>query len=176
MKEFFISPDGRDIVVCNGKNYQELTALDIKIIKEVFDLIQNKYPKALARLKEIYGQNSDFKWLMVRRFIKCNWGNKDERVDLASGHCNFEYVQCPLRGECLDEDTICNPEEETRISHRELDVIQLIALGLTDKEIATRLFISVKTVENHRSNIHQKLNTHSKAEIVNYAHKHNLIK
>jgi len=63
--------------------------------------------------------------------------------------------------------------DEGKDSHiltiREREVLKLIASGLTNKQIATRLFISVKTVETHRTNIMQKLDVHTTADLVRYA-------
>lgn len=56
------------------------------------------------------------------------------------------------------------------LSERELEVLRLIALGLTNAEIAERLFVSVRTVETHRAHIHQKLGVRSRAELVRIAH------
>lgn len=56
------------------------------------------------------------------------------------------------------------------LSERELEVLRHIALGLTNAEIAERLYVSVRTVETHRAHIHQKLNVRSRAELVRLAH------
>jgi len=55
------------------------------------------------------------------------------------------------------------------LSERESEVLKLIAAGYTHRNIAARLRISTKTVETYRSRIIQKLNLHSRAEIVRYA-------
>lgn len=55
------------------------------------------------------------------------------------------------------------------LSEREVEVLTLIANGLTNAEIAERLFVSVRTVETHRAHIHQKLNVRTRAEIVRVA-------
>jgi two-component system, NarL family, response regulator NreC len=55
------------------------------------------------------------------------------------------------------------------LSGREHDVLRLLALGHTNHEIATTLFISIRTVETHRARIMQKLGLKSRAEIVRYA-------
>jgi DNA-binding NarL/FixJ family response regulator len=52
---------------------------------------------------------------------------------------------------------------------REREVLKLIASGFTNKQIAVQLFISVKTVETHRTNIMQKLDVHTTADLVRYA-------
>jgi DNA-binding NarL/FixJ family response regulator len=56
-----------------------------------------------------------------------------------------------------------------RLSEREEDVLKLIAAGLSNKEIAARLAISVKTVETYKARSLQKLGLHSRADIVRYS-------
>jgi two-component system, NarL family, response regulator NreC len=55
------------------------------------------------------------------------------------------------------------------LTNREREVLQLFAEGKAAKEVATLLELSVYTVETHRSNIFQKLNLHSVAELILYA-------
>ncbi len=61
------------------------------------------------------------------------------------------------------------------LSSRERQVMRLLAEGLPKKEIAEKLFISPKTVENHRANIMNKLDIHSNMDLVRYAAKLGLI-
>ncbi|MBW1759802.1 MAG: response regulator transcription factor [Deltaproteobacteria bacterium] len=61
------------------------------------------------------------------------------------------------------------------LTPREQEVMRLLAEGSASKEIAEKLFISPKTVENHRSNIMKKLDLHSTLELVRYATKIGLI-
>lgn len=56
-----------------------------------------------------------------------------------------------------------------RLTTREREVFHLLAEGLTTKEIARRLDISVKTAENHRGRVLDKLGTRNTAELVRYA-------
>ncbi len=71
------------------------------------------------------------------------------------------------------------PERDTgpalRLTERELDVLRLVAQGLSNKEIAARLFISENTVKNHVRNMLEKLQLHSRMEAVMYAVKENLL-
>ena len=61
------------------------------------------------------------------------------------------------------------------LSEREVEVLRLIALGHTNSEIAAQLFLSVRTVETHRSHIQQKLRLSSRADLVRYALQRGLI-
>jgi two-component system, NarL family, response regulator NreC len=61
------------------------------------------------------------------------------------------------------------------LTSREREILQLIAEGLTAKEIAAHVFLSIKTIETHRRNIMQKLNTRSTAELTKYAIREGLV-
>ncbi|HKD50012.1 MAG TPA: response regulator transcription factor [Candidatus Acidoferrum sp.] len=62
-----------------------------------------------------------------------------------------------------------------RLTPREREIVQLLAEGKSNKEIATYLHISVKTAETHRANIMLKMNFHSVTELVRYAVKNKII-
>jgi two-component system, NarL family, response regulator NreC len=62
------------------------------------------------------------------------------------------------------------------LTTREKEVLQLLAEGKTNKEVAHILDISLYTVESHRTNFMQKLNLHNTAEIVLYAVRKNLVR
>jgi len=55
------------------------------------------------------------------------------------------------------------------LTSREREILQLIAEGLTAREIAAHVFLSIKTIETHRRNIMQKLNMKSTADLTKYA-------
>jgi two-component system response regulator NreC len=88
-------------------------------------------------------------------------------------------VRCVAAGgEHLDEDLaarlaadgIGDAHEHSRpLSEREQEVLLLLALGHTNKEIAGRLAISVRTAETHRANVMQKLGLNTRAELVRHA-------
>jgi two-component system response regulator NreC len=61
------------------------------------------------------------------------------------------------------------------LSGREREVLRLIALGHTNKEIADQLHLSVRTVESHRAHIHQKLLLTTRSDLVKYAFENGLV-
>ena len=65
-------------------------------------------------------------------------------------------------------------EKEIDLSKRELEIFKFIANGFSNKEIAEALFISVRTVEKHKSNILQKLELNSVVDLVKFAVKNGL--
>ena len=68
----------------------------------------------------------------------------------------------------FEEENTENEEQET-LSQREKEIICCVVKGLTNKEIAEQLFISVHTVMTHRRNISKKLQIHSPAGLTIYA-------
>ncbi len=76
----------------------------------------------------------------------------------------------------LLRNAVANPTaDEGMLSNREREILQLVAEGHSTKEIAVILTLSIKTVDNHRSNIMKKLNIHDIASLTRYAIKVGLI-
>lgn len=71
--------------------------------------------------------------------------------------------------------TAVNLQGYSSLSKREREVLPLITLGYSNKEIAAELFISTKTVEAHKANIMQKLQLKNRAELIRYAIHNKLI-
>jgi two-component system response regulator NreC len=65
--------------------------------------------------------------------------------------------------------------EHDGLTARERDVVRLVALGHTSREIADRLVLSVRTVETHRARIQRRLALSSRAELVRWALEHGLL-
>ena len=68
-----------------------------------------------------------------------------------------------------------NPDASEALSEREKDVIVAMVQGMSNKEIADHLYISINTVITHRRNIARKLQIHSPAGLTIYAIVNNLI-
>jgi two-component system, NarL family, response regulator NreC len=79
----------------------------------------------------------------------------------------------PRLGAQLAAETVKDPTDS--LTEREHEVLKLIALGHTNNEVASQLYLSVRTVESHRAHIQQKLGLQTRAELVRYAIDHGLI-
>jgi len=89
------------------------------------------------------------------------------------------YIQANMTRELVKEFNKISFHDRTKtdannLTAREMEVLELIAEGMINKEIAKRLFISEKTVKNHVSNIFRKLNVSDRTQAAIYAFKHNL--
>ena len=73
-----------------------------------------------------------------------------------------------------NESSVSNPSLKS-LSSRELEIIKLWGESNTNKEIADKLFISLRTVESHKNHIMQKLNLKTAVDLVKFAIKNNLI-
>jgi len=61
------------------------------------------------------------------------------------------------------------------LTRREYEVLGMIAQGYSNRQIAAKLTISVRTVETHRANLMNKLNLHSRVELVRFVAQHELL-
>jgi DNA-binding NarL/FixJ family response regulator len=98
-----------------------------------------------------------------------------EAIDALSRHKPFLNSKA---SETLLESFIKNAdesEEDSLLTSREREIVQLLTEGRTNKEVASLLNISVRTVEAHRAAIMNKLGINSLAELVHYAIRNNII-
>jgi len=98
---------------------------------------------------------------------------------IRSVHQGQSYIQPNMTKELVKEFnrlTLHGRERngENRLTAREREVLKLIAEGMINKEIATKLYISEKTVKNHVSSIFRKLNVSDRTQAAIYAIKHNI--
>ena len=83
-----------------------------------------------------------------------------------------------MGAEQLDDDTRRAPERARRVdllTEREVEVLRLLAGGSSNKEIAAKLFLSVRTVERHIANIYNKIGGRGRANATAYALSRQLI-
>ncbi|MCQ6560017.1 response regulator transcription factor [Paenibacillus mendelii] len=78
-----------------------------------------------------------------------------------------EYMDCFQAGS--------NQDQYDTLTTREKEILSLAAKGYANKEIAEQLFISVKTVETHKSNVMEKLGLRSRPDLIKYAVKKGLL-
>lgn len=179
--EFYMTPQGEVMLREEGSSEKQLKETDYEFISPFLAVLEEFYPDAYSKLMKEYERsmiNKTYRdFLAVRRFIKCNFGNYDNIFDMDDEwNFTFEFVSCPLRGECSAQGVICGPRFESTLSERQLDVMELCYKGKNDEEIAEELFITIETVKNHRKNSFRKIGVHSMAEFMRYAQRNNLFK
>lgn len=179
--EFYTTPEGEVTMRPFGEAERQLQETDTDFIQAFLEVIREFYTDAYNALMDVYSKSSNNKryrdFVAVRRFIKCNFGLYDNMIDVDdTWNFNFEFVGCPLRGECKYDKVICAPKFNSKLSDRQLEVMKLLYQGAKDTDIADKLFISLNTVNNHRKNSFRKVGVHSMPDFMRYAISNNLFK
>lgn len=95
---------------------------------------------------------------------------------LKAGKTHFGPHAAKALEEAFARDRPSEPADPyERLTDREREVFQLVVEGKTNAEIGEMLFISAKTVDNHRTRLMEKLGLHSAAEVIRYAARHKLL-
>jgi len=81
----------------------------------------------------------------------------------------------PRLGALLAAGPPAPPGPPDDLSDREVEVLRLLALGHTNKQVAARLYLSVRTVESHRARIQQKIGRSTRDQLVDYVRRHRLL-
>ena len=176
------------------------TSPDIEVVGEAADGRETLERYAALRpdvaLVDLVMPNKD--GLDVTRELRAH--HPDARVLILSLHMDGDYAERVLRagamgaiGKDVDPEELVDavrrvangerylePGMEpsgsvTELSDRELQVLRLLVDGVKNRDIASRLHVSTKTVDSHRANILRKLDLSSNAELVRYAIRHGLI-
>jgi ATP/maltotriose-dependent transcriptional regulator MalT len=93
---------------------------------------------------------------------------------------NHSYRERDLHRSCpVSPEANANPNgksfDKLGISSRELEVLQLMATGLTNQEIASQLFVSLNTIKTHTSNLFMKMDVKRRTQAVDKARKMGII-
>jgi len=96
-------------------------------------------------------------------------------VDAVRHHKPYFSTRVSTPPECSDSPDFSRASR-SRLTPREREILQLLAEGKSNKEVASLLGISVNTAEAHRANIMLKLDLHSVTELVHYAIRNNIVK
>jgi DNA-binding NarL/FixJ family response regulator len=96
--------------------------------------------------------------------------------EVMAGHC---FLSSSLSAKAIESyiyaTNISPADPYSELTHREQEIFQLSVQGFNTSEIAGKLNLSPRTVETHRSNLMNKLNLHTKAQLVQFAIQKGLI-
>jgi two-component system, NarL family, response regulator NreC len=173
--------DGRDAVSLAEQHRPDVVVMDVAmpILNgiEAARQITSKLPGAAVVFLSMHGDES-----YVLRALKAG-----ARAYLLKDSAEYDLIQAvkavsegkaffsPAISKMLVEDYMRQLQERgiedsfELLTTREREVLQLLAEGKNNKDVAALLNLSLYTVETHRSNIFQKLNLHSQAELILYA-------
>ncbi|MDJ1485720.1 response regulator transcription factor [Cytophagaceae bacterium YF14B1] len=172
--------DGAQVWSALQESSIDIVLLDINMGKEsgldICKHIVEEFPKTKVLSISMYSEESFIRKMFkngASGYLLKNTGREEllkaiRTIFGGNTYQSAEVMEIVLKGmnrQKQQEGNIYN----VRFSRREKEVLDLIAKGLTTKDIAKQLFISEKTVETHRSNLLAKLNVHNVASLIKVA-------
>jgi DNA-binding NarL/FixJ family response regulator len=176
----FHVPNGQELIYELRKNPVDVIILDIQMPvmcgKEALKIIRTEFPSIKIVILSMLGDD-----LTIAEFVK-----RGVHAFLPK-HCDIEDLLDAIYGvldqgyyfnnlypvDLLDEMIqmqVVVPKDETEpLSEREIDVLRLTCQEKTSKQISEKLFISVRTVENHRNHINSKVGARNSIGLLVYA-------
>jgi DNA-binding NarL/FixJ family response regulator len=140
--------------------------------------IQRVSPRTKSILVTMYAERQYVVQAMragIRGYVLKSQGARDLIQAIREVHNGAVYLSPKVSELAVDLSLGRAEAEADPLSPREREVVQLIAEGLTTKEVASVLGISVKTAEAHRINSMRKLDVHETASLVRYAVRQGLV-
>lgn len=134
---------------------------DIVVTSPVFSSITS------SALRELCGQNIK---LVAIETIPLNESSRQYFDATISITDSLETIDKKINQLCqTDEESNTPSDEKESLSQREKEIVELVVKGMTNKQIADKLYLSVHTVVTHRRNIARKLEIHSATGLTIYA-------
>ncbi|MCL2330117.1 MAG: response regulator transcription factor [Phycisphaerae bacterium] len=171
--------DAPDAVHLAGQCHPDLVIVDISL----------KRGNGIDLLKQIRARDGHIKLLVASIYDESMYAERALRAG-AMGYINKcestpvilsairqvlrgrIYLSTPMVNRMLQSPNAPDPADESPISElsdRELQVFELISRGLTTREIASKLLLSIKTIETHRDHIRMKLKLKNSTELIHHA-------
>lgn len=167
----------------------DVVVLDISMPEksgvEIAEIISQEFPEIKVLMLSMY-INEDFITSALKAGAKGYLPKNTTKAELLDAirhvNRNEEYFSKPIADIIMKsyvkrikaEDEI--PPKDNSLTTREIEILGLFVKGLSNAEIANKLFISVRTVESHKNHIMQKMGFKSTVELVKYAIKNNIVK
>jgi LuxR family maltose regulon positive regulatory protein len=154
------------------------SALDILLVQALAHEAQGNRPQALAALKEalVLAEPEGYVRIFVdegeaMRLLIADFRYSIERQMSSSAHAQLGYTGKLLAAFAppVNQQSTINIQQSELVeplSERELEVLRLVAQGLSNREISERLFLAVNTVKGHNQKIFNKLQVQSRTEAV----------
>ncbi len=153
--------------------WDEITIDTLNILRRDLD----RFPEKITALEEagVDGVHQ------LYHFAMCCHGDLNNNPDFLNGRNNLadnEYSPCNIRGTgtCRFKEVLCNKGTFEApfgtFSRREVEIAKIVTEGLTDEEIAEKLFVSKNTIKTHISHIGDKIGRNTKSSIAAFAAQH----
>ena len=177
--------DGREVLELVEEHQPQVVVLDISMPKlgglETLERLRSKYPDVRVVLLSVHGDPPFIQSaiaLGADGYVLKNGRTMEIVSAIRAVTKGGSYFSPVVAREIVEQ--MRTPQARTQepfsvLSTREREVLQLIAEGMSAKEVASQLSISTKTVEAHRTSLMRKLGVRKATELVRYALRHGLI-
>jgi two-component system response regulator NreC len=155
-----------------------------KVIEDI-KVLSNMFPKLKILVLSMKGKES-FILQLIKVGAKGHLGSDTRRSEILEAiyalRNGYEFYAKTITNLLLNSylrdggtDKTQNEKIQKDLSNREMDVLKLFAESFTNRQIADKLFISIRTVETHKTNIMKKINLKTTVDLVKFAIKNNII-
>jgi DNA-binding NarL/FixJ family response regulator len=179
---------GKELFDLLKTNCADVIVLDIELPDmsgiDICRQITTEYPKTGVLVLSMYtGEEFIFKAISegAKGYLPKNTNREELVMAIKAVAENREYYSPVISGIMLKsyiqkaKSKNAETRDLTELSKREIEVLRMLAEGYPNTEIAETLFISIRTVESHKSHIMQKLEIHTTVELVKFAIRNKLI-
>ncbi len=181
--------DGEGAVRLTAEKKPDVAILDISMPKvngiEATRQIRKRSPGTRVLIFTIH-ENEEYVYQMVASgahgYVLKDAGKNDLIAAVRAVHTGGRFFSPGVSRLIVDEFVKHSPYAPGRspagpsvLTNRESEILRYIASGLTNAEIAGKLFLSVRTVNTHRTNLMQKLDVHNTAGLVRYAMENGIV-
>jgi DNA-binding NarL/FixJ family response regulator len=175
--------------VLNGKELIEkvkiirpdiiITDIDMPVMngEEAVKILKNEFPEIkilVLSMHKDYHKYLQLKIAGANGFIHKNIDKEELVFALQQIVKGKEYVSKVINKES-NQLTTLNEEVKVDLTRRELEIVKYLALGLSNYDIGTKLFISARTVDTHRTNIMRKINVNNIAGLIRFAYSNKIV-
>jgi len=175
--------DGRTTLKLARETRPEIAILDYSIPElnglDLSHALKREFPRIEILLYTMHDREEIIMNVLragVRGLVLKSDAEKHLIAALDSLSIHRSYFSGAISDALLDQFLESKPQPvASSLTHREREVVQQVAEGQINKEIAARLMISVKTVETHRASAMRKLKLRTTADLVRYAVRNQLI-
>lgn len=179
-----VASNGQELMTLLSDTKADLVLMDVLMpLMDGYEAtihIREKYPEtrvlALSMLEKEQFVRKMFD-AGATGFMLKNAGRNELRSAIKLVACGNQYISADLFSKFLApiEETVHTSTSTVLLSKRELEVLSLIAEGLTNTEIAIKLFTSKRTIEKHRQSIIKKTDSRNTANLIKFAIKQGYI-
>ena len=138
------------------------------IIRSGLENLLKRLPGFRIQMVEIHSVESLFDSLRMHK-PDVLLRSYDEQINIYDSPDEIKHKLERLNAEVLPDDEPEGDDEQQSLSSREKEIVVCVVKGMTNREIADRLFLSTHTVITHRRNIARKLQIHSASGLTIYA-------